>query len=63
MKNINGPLRTTLEEGQAYVDEPVFKNVPVYCAKEPVMHPELRHYKRIPLRWMKPGTNGKLVPR
>jgi hypothetical protein len=63
MKKIEGPIRTAVEEGDPYVDRPVFIERPVFCGKEPILHPQLDHYKRTPLRWMKPGPDGKLVPR
>lgn len=56
------PIKTSLEFGDAYVDRPVFKDAPVYCAKEPLKVKRLDHYRREPLRWMKP-VGGKLVPR
>ena len=56
------PIKTALKEGESYVDEPVIKQVPVYCAKEPMNAEILSHYRRVPLRWMKPA-HGKLVPR
>jgi hypothetical protein len=60
---IQGPIVTTVQDGQPYVDEPVRKKVPVFCAKEPMEALVLDHYRRVPLRWMKPGPDGKLVPR
>lgn len=62
MKLIQGPIKTTLKEGDTYVDEPVMKTVPVYCGKEPLPGEVLSHYRRVPLKWMKP-YHGKLVPR
>jgi hypothetical protein len=59
---INGPLRTSIKDGDPYIDKPVYKTIPVYCGKEPMVGRTLQHYKRTPLRWMKP-VNGKLVPR
>ena len=57
------PVKTELKDGDPYVDEPVLKEVTLLCGKEPIKHQQLSHYRRIPLRWMKPGPNGKLVPR
>ena len=54
MKKIEGPLSLELKQGDPYVDEPVFKDVPVYCAKEPVTTKLLNHYRRTPLIWKKP---------
>lgn len=56
------PIKTSIVEGQEYVDRPVYKRQPVFCAKEPVEHPVLTHHKRVPLRWMKPDGKGGLVP-
>lgn len=50
-------------DGQPYVDEPVYKRVALFCAKEPIQHHTLTHYIRTPLRWMRPDRNGKLVPK
>lgn len=63
MKKIKGPLLTKMADGQAYIDDPIYKQAPVYCGKEPMTGNVLSYYKRTPLRWMKPGANGKLVPR
>lgn len=57
------PVRTVLEDGQSYVDSPVYGEVPVYCGKEPMTGKALRYFKRTPLRWMKPDGKGGLVPR
>lgn len=59
----NLPIKTKVEEGQPYVDQPVYKLAEVFCAKEPMKAKFLNYYRRTPLRWMKPGPNGKLVPR
>lgn len=63
MKKIEGPINTALQEGQPYVDRPVYKEVEVFCAKTPAKGKVLSYFNRIPLRWMKPGPDGKLVPR
>lgn len=57
------PIKTTLKEGESYVDEPALKTVSLLCGKEPIEHQQLSHYRRVPLRWMKPDGNGGLVPR
>lgn len=62
-KKIDGPLKTELHDGDSYVDQPVLKELPVFCGKEPMTGNVIAFYKRIPLRWMKPGPAGKLVPR
>lgn len=62
-QTIHGPLQTTLEDGQAYIDEPVYETVPVLVGKEPMLGQVVRYYTRVPLKWMKPGPDGKLVPR
>jgi hypothetical protein len=59
---IQGPIQTSLEEGQAYVDRPVYEQAPVFVGKEPMLGNVTRYYKRIPLRWVKP-VNGRLVPK
>ena len=60
MKKIEGPIKTELQYGDPYVDEPVRKDVPVYCGKEPMRGKVLSHYKRIPLRWVKPQNNAAM---
>lgn len=61
--NLNGPVVTdVLGEGQPYVDEPVYKMRPAYIFIKPELRPQLTHYRRVPLRWMK-RVNGKLVPK
>lgn len=62
-QTVFGPIKTDLEDGQRYVDEPVYKEVPVYCGVKPMLGKVTRYYQRIPLRWMKPGPDGKPVPR
>lgn len=62
---IAGPIRrpTELNEGDAYVDLPVYGDVAVYGGKAPMKGAVVRYYERTPLRWMKPGPDGKLVPK
>lgn len=66
------PLRTTLVDGQSYVDEPVYvKPLPVpelerslgkaFGRPQPLTI--LVGHERVHLRWMRPDRNGKLVPR
>lgn len=55
MKKIEGPIKTELLAGDSYVDEPVLNDVPVFCGKEPMTTRQLSHYRRVPLRWVKPG--------
>lgn len=62
-KKIAGPILTEVLDGQPYVDEPVIKIVEVFCGNEPMVGTILSHYRRVPLRWMKPGPDGKLIPR
>ena len=54
MKTIEGPIKTDLQHGDPYVDEPVRKDVQVFCGKEPMTGKVLSHYKRTTLRWIKP---------
>lgn len=63
MNKIAGPIKTTLNDGDPYVDEAITKDVPVYCGKKPMVGQVISYYRRVPLRWMKPGPDGKLVPR
>ena len=69
---MNKPLLTTIQDGQPYVDEPVYlepKPETLLQAairevfKRPAARRLLSHYERVKLRWMKPGPDGKLVPR
>jgi hypothetical protein len=56
-------LKTTIEEeGQPYLDEPIIKEVPVYCAVEPMTILQTVGHNRVKLNW-KRYVNGKLVPR
>ncbi|CAB5221010.1 hypothetical protein UFOVP241_63 [uncultured Caudovirales phage] len=66
------PILTTVKDGQPYVDEPVYLmarkenqvEMTVRTMFERPPPPDiLQHYQRVPLRWMKPGPDGKLVPR
>lgn len=66
------PLRTTLVDGQNYLDEPVYvKPLPASELERslsrafgrPQLKPILVAYEHVRLRWMKPGRDGKLVPR
>ena len=69
---MNKPLLTTIKDGQPYVDEPVYLE-PKRESKlqtsireifeRPAAPQLLSHYDRVKLRWMKPGPDGKLVPR
>lgn len=66
-------LRTTIKcEGQPFVDEPIH----VYPIPETELQGAIRAmfrrrspppliigYERVRLRWMKPGPDGKMVPR
>ena len=69
---MNKPLLTTVKDGQPYVDEPVY----IDPKQETILEAAIRdifkrrparrllsHYDRVKLRWMKPGPDGKLVPR
>ena len=69
---MTAPLRTTISDGQPYVDEPVY----IEPIRETFLEAAIReifkrrplprlltHYDRVKLRWMKPGPDGKLVPR
>lgn len=56
-KTIHGPVLRALAEGQLYIDEPVYKQAPVYCANEPMTGNVLRYYIRTPLRWIKPSKS------
>lgn len=54
-------MKTTIEaEGQPFIDEPVFKDVPIYCATKPIVHRQLTGYDRVKLNWKKPifGKKG-----
>jgi len=62
-KTVRGPIVTTIEEGQPYVDQPTYESVPVLVGKEPMTGQTVRYYTRVPLKWMKPGPDGNLVPR
>ena len=62
-KTVHGPIVTTLEEGQPYVDLATYEAVPVLVGKEPMIGQTVRYYTRVPLKWMKPDPNGKPVPR
>jgi hypothetical protein len=56
--------QTTIEnEGQEYVDDPVEEEGVILCGKEPILHKQVVRYERVRLKWMKPGPDGKLVPR
>ncbi len=48
---VHGPLLTELEEGQPYIDEPVYEVVPVFVGKQPMMGQKVRYYVRTPLTW------------
>ena len=60
-------------EGQSYVDEPIYTETkPVPLAYELAsafgrpMDPLIRNldgHNRVRLRWMKPGPDGKLIPK
>lgn len=62
-QTIEGPINRSVKEGDAYVDLPVYDDFPVFCGKEPMKGVAVRYYERTPLRWMKPGPDGKLVPK
>lgn len=62
-KTVHGPVLTAIADGQSYVDSPAYEKAPVYCGKEPMVGQIVRYYTRTPLHWMKPGPDGKLVPR
>lgn len=47
------PIKTTLNHGDSYVDEPVLKEVQVYVGKGPMTGTVVNYYKRVPLRWVK----------
>jgi len=61
-------------EGQRYVDEEVYRIVSrmtetascvraCYGSSLPEKIETLGHYERTRLKWMKPGPDGKLIPR
>lgn len=58
-----GPINEKPKIGDEYVDRPTYEAVPVYCGREPLTGRVVRYYKRTAIRWMKPGPDGKLVPR
>lgn len=58
-KTIHGPIVTSVKDGQPYVDEPVYKKVPIYCAKVPMEGHLVRYYNRRPLRWINPDGTPK----
>ena len=69
---MNKPLLTTITDGQPYVDEPIYlepkpESTLQAAIREIFQRPAARrllsHYDHVKLRWMKPGPNGKLVPR
>ena len=69
---MNKPLLTTIEDGQPYVDDPIYldpkqETVLAAAIREIFGHRALprllSHYEHVRLRWMKPGPHGKLVPR
>lgn len=66
------PLRTTLVDGQPYVDDPVYvKPNPIPTLERalgaafgrPLPEPIMVGHERVRLRWMQIGADGKLVPR
>lgn len=60
---IRGPIQAGIKEGQEYADVPVYKQTFVYGTRGLLPAKVVRYYVRTPLRWMKPGPDGKLVPR
>ena len=65
----NLPILTKIEDGQPYVDEPVYtkpkkmRNAIRSVFKLPLWPDILVAYNHVKLRWMKPDGNGGLVPR
>ena len=56
-----------IEGVSPYVDAPIVKvyKIPLLVGKEPIEHEvqKVVGYRREPLRWMKPGPDGKAIPR
>lgn len=62
-QTVQGPVLDSLVDGQPYVDQPTYTEIPVYCGIEPMNGKVVRYHTRIPIRWMKRTADGKVVPR
>lgn len=62
------PVTNIKNDRQTFVDDPVYSrpkkvDASVAAAFGRKLRPILTGYERVQLRWMKPGPDGKLVPR
>ena len=54
-KTVFGPIKTDLNQGDPYIDIPVYKTVPVFVGnKQPIQGKVVNYYIRQPLIWKKP---------